>query len=675
MFDKILIANRGEIAVRIIETCERLGIGAVAVYSDVDARSPHVRRANESVYIGPPPASESYLVKERLIETAKAYGCEAVHPGYGFLSENADFARMVEEEGLVFVGPPASAITLLGDKVASKEAAQKAGLPIVPGHSRPLSDSEDIEKIVEEIGFPLLLKPAAGGGGRGMRVVTGIDEFVSALAECREETRKAFADDRIFVEKFVAEPRHIEIQIMADRYRSVVYFPERECSIQRRYQKVIEETPSPVGDESLRERMGRMSCALAREAGYTNAGTVEFILDRDRNFYFLEMNTRLQVEHPITEMVTDLDLVELQFRVAAGDALPVTQEDIRIQGWAIEARICAEDPKRGFFPTTGMITRYAKPEGKGIRVDDGIGPGSVISIYYDSLLAKTAAWGETREEARKTLVKALNGYHIEGPVTNVDFANAVLSHPRFSDGDLTTDFIEQNFEEGRSKLEPPIEHLHYMAIASVLVYHTRQSLVRESLKSMSPMVGVIASVDKPREYVVRVDRHVLNMRLEGDRNTRKWKIVVDGTHYDVKTPEFEYYRRRLVLKINGQSHMFRMQYHENHIRVAFCGIVTTFEIYSPAEWKLADYMIQDRTDMLTNVIKCPMPGLITAVYAEPGGYVRKGQEVARMESMKMETGIPSPCDGMIESVLVETGQTVEVDQTLVVFDSSGDRVK
>lgn len=667
MFDKILIANRGEIAVRIIKTCKRLGIGAVAVYSEVDSRSPHVLEADESVFIGAPPAGESYLVKEKLVTAAKDHGCRAVHPGYGFLSENAEFAQMVADEGLVFIGPSASAITLLGDKVASKALASKAGLPIVPGYSKPLTDVEEAQSVAEEIGFPVLLKPAAGGGGRGMRVIFKPEDFPSALSECQEETRKAFADDRIFVEKFVHRPRHIEIQIMADRHGRVVYLPERECSIQRRYQKVIEETPSPAVDEAVRERMGHVACTLAKEADYTNAGTVEFIMDQQQDFYFLEMNTRLQVEHPITEMVTSLDLVELQIRVAAGEDLPLKQEEVQTRGWAIEARICAEDPGREFFPTTGMITRYAVPKGENVRVDSGIGPGSVISIYYDSLLAKVSAWGENREDARKTLVRALNGYHIEGLVTNVDFANAVLNNPTFSSGNLSTDFIEQNFDGGQSKISPSLENLHRMAIASVLVYHTRQSLVRDSLKPMSPVVGSTSGASMSSDFVVRANEYVFNIRLEGDQKTRRWKALVDEQLYEVVTPNFEYYRRRLVLKINGQSHMFRMQYHENHIKVSFCGVVTTFEIYSPTEWNLARYMIHDTTEVLSNVLKCPMPGLITSVYVGEGEYVRRGQELVRMESMKMETGIPSPTDGVVERVLVQTGQTVDIDEALVVF--------
>jgi propionyl-CoA carboxylase alpha chain len=392
-------------------------------------------------------------------------------------------------------------------------------------------------------------------------------------------------------------------------------------------------------------------------------------MDQDGNYYFLEMNTRLQVEHPITEMVTSVDLVELQLRVAAGEPLKLDQHNVQAEGWAIEARICAEDPARGFFPTTGMITRYAMPRGENLRVDSGIGPGSVISIYYDSLLAKVSAWGPDREQARSALVRALNGYHIEGVVTNVDFANAVLNHPVFCSGDVSTHFIEQHFPEGTSDVAPPVERLHCMAIASLLVYHTRQPLVRKSLEPMRPVVGSFSAIQEPHDYVVRVNDQVFSVQLDGDNTSRRWSVFVDNKPYEVVTPEFEYYRRRLVLRINGQSRMFRLQYHDNHIKVAFCGTVDTFEIYSPAEWELARFMIRDVADVADHVLKCPMPGLITEVYVQQGGYVRRGQEIMRMESMKMETGIASPQDGMIEQVLVQRGQAVDMDDVLVVFAS------
>lgn len=667
MFEKILIANRGEIALRVIKTCKRMGIGTVAVYSEVDFRSCHVREADEACFIGEAPAAKSYLDKEKVIEAALEYGCSAVHPGYGFLSENAEFVRMVEAAALVFIGPPAEAVALLGDKMASKALAVRTGVPVVPGHPDAIGDAEDAQAVADRIGYPLLLKPAAGGGGRGMRIVAGREELLPALAECREETRKGFADDRIFMERYVSRPRHIEIQIMADRHGNVVHMGERECSIQRRYQKVIEETPSTAVHLSLREEMGRVACALAREAGYAGAGTVEFILDAEKNFFFLEMNTRLQVEHPVTELVTGLDLVEMQIRVAEGETLAVKQEDIILDGWAIEARVCAEDPSRGFFPTTGMITRYANPKGNKVRVDSGVEAGSVISIYYDSLLAKVAAWGETREKARKTLVRALNGYHVEGLVTNVDFANAVLDHPAFAAGDLSTDFIEDHFVDGTSILPPDPEKVRHMIMAAVLVYHMRQRVVRDSLKPMAPHVGGTPVRPKACEYVVKVDEDVFDLNLEGDRLSNLWNIKVNDRSYEVVTPDFEFYRRRLKLQIDGSYRMFRLRYRENHIQAAYCGIIRTFEIYSPLEWSLAHYMPRQKKVVVENVLRCPMPGLVVAVSVAEGAFVRRGQELLRMESMKMESGIAASGDVLVEKVLIAPGQAVETDEVLMVF--------
>ena len=494
--------------------------------------SAYVRQADESAFIGPAPAKGSFLRAEKIIAAALRHECDAVHPGYGFLSENADFAQRVADAGLVFVGPPVAAIARLGDKTASKELALNIGVPVVPGHHEALRDIETATAVAEEVGFPLLLKPAAGGGGRGMRIVSSREELPAALKACMEETRKSFADDRIFIERYVARPRHIEFQIMADKFGNVIHLGERECSIQRRYQKVIEEAPSPAMTKELREQMGLTACRLAEAAGYSNAGTVEFILDADKNFYFLEMNTRLQVEHPITEMVTqapdpdtgilkNLDLVELQLRVAAGEPLPLRQEDVVIQGWAIEARICAEDPYRGFLPTTGMITRYAVTKVKNVRVDTGIEAGSSITIHYDSLLAKVCAWGNDRNQAMEALVRALNGYHIEGITTNVDFANAVINHPAFISGDLSTDFIEEHFQDGVSKAEPSMEHEHQMVMAAVLVFHSRRVLVRDSLKPMSALVGSAPVRAMEHHYMVRVNKNVFRVKLDEDCESRK----------------------------------------------------------------------------------------------------------------------------------------------------------
>jgi propionyl-CoA carboxylase alpha chain len=633
----------------------------------VDARSLHVQEANEAVALGSARSSESYLVAEKVIAAARDTGCQAIHPGYGFLSENAGFSEQVSLSGLVFIGPSPAAIAMLGDKIASKALAVKSGVPVVPGHIGMLSGLEEAAAIAEQIGYPVLLKPAAGGGGKGMRIVLRKEDLPAAFLACQEETRKSFGDPQLFIERYIANPRHIEIQILADRYGNVIHLGERECSIQRRYQKIIEETPSPAVDPAMRQEMGTMACNLAREAGYSNAGTVEFILDEDRNMYFLEMNTRLQVEHPVTERVTQLDLVELQLKIAYGDVLPLRQEDVSFHGSSIEARICAEDPARNFMPATGMITRYAPPRGRNIRVDSGIDSGSVVSVYYDSLLSKVISWGQTREEARKTLINALNGYHIEGVVTNVDFVNLILNHPAFVNAALSTRFIETHFDADKSKISPPTDRLDLMAIATTLIYHNRQKLIRDSLKPMAAHVGGTA---KPRDwydFMVKSESDIFELRLQGDPDLRSWTIWANGNQYQVKTPELEFYRRRIKLNINGQFRMFRLQFRGNFIWAAFCGITRVFEVYSPKEWELAQYMPTVQKRVLDNILECPMPGLIVDIRVQKGDRVYRGQEVVIVESMKMESGVASPCDGEVLDILVEKGQAVDTGNLLIRF--------
>ena len=669
MFKKILIANRGEIACRVIESCKRLGIETVAVYSDIDKRSLHVRQADEAVCLGEAPSEASYLAMDKIIAAAKARGCEAIHPGYGFLSENGAFAELAAKEGLAFIGPDPDVIRTLGDKISSKEVAEKAGVPVVPGHAEPVQSLEEARTIAETIGYPVLLKPAAGGGGRGMRIVESADELETGLREGQEETRKAFGDDRLFVERFIVQPRHIEIQIIADKHGEVVYLGERECSIQRRYQKVIEEAPSMALSEEQRKRMGEMACSLAREAGYSNAGTVEFILDQSGDFFFLEMNTRLQVEHPVTEYITGIDLVELQLKVASGEQLGLTQSDVTLNGWSMEARICAEDTERNFLPSTGLITRYAAPQGTNIRVDSGVAAGSLISVYYDSMLAKVISYGADREEARLTLAQALNRYHVEGVLTNIDFANSILNHPAYIKGDMTTAFIEEHYESGRAKIEPAQESIDFMAIASTIVYHNRQNLIK---KSLIPMVAKMGKAHLHEDidrftYMVKVEEKVLEVEVLDQPDEHLWTVGVDGREYEVVTPVFEFYRRRIRLQINGESHYFRQQYEGNFIRTAFRGINRTFEVYSPQEWQVAKYMPEKDDQTNDNALLSPMPGLVVAIQAAKGERVFKGQDLLIIESMKMESGVSSPCDGVIEDIHVTVGQAVETDELMVSF--------
>ncbi len=667
MFNKILIANRGEIAVRVIQSCKKLGIKTVAVFSEIDSRSLHVREADEAVYLGPAPSESSYLVMEKILDAAKSTGAEAIHPGYGFLSENSEFAKMTAEAGLVFIGPPPEVIATLGDKIASKVVADKAGVPVVPGHSEPISDPDKVHAIAEDVGYPVLLKPAAGGGGRGMRIVHKPEELLDNLKAGQEETRKAFGDDRLFVERFVEKPRHIEIQIMADSHGNVVYLGERECSVQRRYQKVIEEAPSVALTPEMRKKVGELAVSLSKEAGYVNAGTVEFILDPNGDFFFLEMNTRLQVEHPVTELVTGKDLVETQLLVASGGELPFKQEDIVLNGWAIEARICAEDAERNFLPSTGLITRYSEPNGKNIRLDSGVSAGSNVSVYYDSMLCKAISYGADREEARKGLISALNRFHIEGVTSNVDFSNAILNHPAFIDGDMTTHFIDEHFDKGLMKIDPPVECLEKMVIAATMVYHNRQNQVRDSLKPMISKVGTVSKTKVWHNYVVKGLTNTFTIKLHNHTDTQDWEVVVNEREYQVKTPCFEFYRRRLRLYINGEKEYFRLQYKENFIWSAFCGITRTFEVYSPREWELAQHMPLEKKSALDNILLSPMPGLLVDIKVKPGERVYQGQDLVVIESMKMESGVPSPCDGEIDEIKAEAGQAVESGDVLLTF--------
>ncbi len=669
MFDKILIANRGEIAIRIIRTCNRMGISTVAVYSEADSRSLHRQLADEAVYIGESQSQQSYLNIDKIIAAAQSTGCQAVHPGYGFLSEKADFAKAVVAAGLIFIGPPAEVVDVMGDKITSKELAKNAGVPVIPGYIEAVRDEAEALAAAEAVGYPVLLKPAAGGGGKGMRIVGKPEEMKDALAASRKETQKAFNDTRVFVERYIEQPRHIEIQILADSQGHVVHLGERECSIQRRYQKVIEESPSPAVSPDLRERMGEAACALARQSGYTNAGTVEFVMDSQHNFYFLEMNTRLQVEHPVTEFVTGLDLVEWQLRIAGGEPLPFDQSGVTFTGWAIEARICAEDPTRGFIPSTGMITRYAAPRGKGIRVDSGVDVGGKVDVYYDSMLAKLICYGKTREDARRALIEALNGYHIEGVSTNIDFVTSVLCLPEFAEGNLSTGFIDQHFDGGVSKRSPSLQYLQLAALAATLIYHTRTVAVRESLRHMVSHIGGRRNMGKTHPYKVRSQGDLFEVTLEETPvSGETCSIRVDGSIHQVEIPTFEFFRRRLRLKINDQIYRFRLRFEDSFMFISFNGISRVFEVYTPREWGLMKFMPEKANKVPDNILLCPMPGLVVDVLAQKGERVFRGQNLVILESMKMESGVASPVDGVIAEVRVSSGQAVEAGETLIRFE-------
>jgi len=468
MFKKILIANRGEIAIRIMRACREMGIATVAVYSEVDRTAQHVRYADEAYLLGAAPATESYLVMEKIIQVAKTSKAEAIHPGYGFLAENPEFAHLIKDNGLIFVGPEPETIRLLGDKMAARETMITAGVPIVPGVKQAISSATEAQKIADEIGYPILLKAAAGGGGKGMRIVRNSDDIRQLFKMARSEAKSAFGDDRIYIEKYLEKPRHIEIQVIADQHGNVVHLGERECSIQRRHQKVIEESPSPIVDSDMRQRMGETAVKVARVANYVNAGTVEFLVEQDKNFYFLEVNTRLQVEHPVTEMVTGIDLAKEQIRIAAGKPLSFKQEDIHWRGSAIECRIYAEDPNNGFLPSIGKIQSYREPNGPGIRVDSGLARGDTVSMYYDPLISKLISWGRTRTEAIQRMKRALDEYMISGVQTVIPFHKQVMNHQDFIKGTITTHFIDEQKEQLSNLNKIPERDLKTMAIVSCL---------------------------------------------------------------------------------------------------------------------------------------------------------------------------------------------------------------
>jgi propionyl-CoA carboxylase alpha chain len=661
MFRKILIANRGEIACRVIRTARRMGIATVAVYSDADAEALHVRMADDAIRIGPAPSAESYLRTDRIVEACRRSGAEAVHPGYGFLSENVAFASGLAEAGIVFVGPEPKAIAAMGDKIASKKLARAAGLPTVPGHLDIVPDAESAVRIARDIGYPVMIKASAGGGGKGMRIAAADDEARDGFRAAAGEARSSFADDRIFIEKYIEEPRHIEIQVLGDAHGNLVYLGERECSIQRRHQKVIEEAPSPFLDIATREAMGRQAVALARAVDYRSAGTVEFIVDRQRNFYFLEMNTRLQVEHPVTELVTGLDLVELMLRIAAGEKLPFAQEDLRLDGWAIEARIYAEDPTRGFLPSTGRLVRYLPPAGEGLRLDDGVYEGAEISIHYDPMIAKLAVNGPDRDAAIDRLRDALDGFYITGVQNNVAFLAAVAAKPRFREGALSTDFIAEEFPGGFSPPAGFVESDRVILLAAALAGHR----IRECEMTIDgKLAGTRGEI--PEQSTVLLDGlpHPVSMQREGSR----YAVEIDG---ETRLASTDWQPGQALLRVRSEAAVATVQIERlpgAELRLMHGGVIRRARVLSPRAAQLLALMPQKKAADTSRLLLSPMPGLLSSVAVAQGQEVKAGEVLAIVEAMKMENVLRAERDGRIAKIRAKPGDSIAVDEVILEFE-------
>ena len=666
MFTKILIANRGEIACRVIKTAKKMGIKTVAVYSDADRDARHVELADESVHIGAPPSRESYLVMDKIIAACKQTGAQAVHPGYGFLSENEEFARRVEEEGIVFIGPKHASIAAMGDKIASKKLAAEARVNTIPGHNAAIANAKDAVEIAKKIGYPVMIKASAGGGGKGLRVAFNDKEAFEGFTACQNEARNSFGDDRVFIEKFVEEPRHIEIQVLGDAHGNTVYLWERECSIQRRHQKVIEEAPSPFLDDATRRAMGEQAVALAKAVKYQSAGTVEFVVGKDKSFYFLEMNTRLQVEHPVTECITGLDLVELMIRVAAGEKLPLQQQDIQRNGWAMECRINAEDPFRNFLPSTGRLVKYAPPpEVNGVRVDTGVYEGGEIPMYYDSMIAKLIVHGRDRLDAIRKMREALNGFAIRGISSNIPFQAALLAHPDFVGGNFNTGFIAEHYGKGFTAEAVPHDNPAFLrALAAVA---NRKHLERASRIS-GQMPG--------HEMEIGADFVVVTALGEGRFEQTPVRIEQQGSGYEValggKTYRvaFQSSLRDTVIRGSFDGEPFCAQIERVGLayRVAHNGTQIEAKVLTPRAAELNALMPFKAPPDLSKFLLSPMPGLLVDVAVTPGQKVLAGEKLAVIEAMKMENILLATQDCVVAEVAAAKGESLSVDQVILKFE-------
>ena len=666
MFKKILIANRGEIACRVIKTARKMGIQTVAVYSDADAGALHVKMADEAIHIGPPPANQSYIVIDKIMDAIKQSGAEAVHPGYGFLSENPKFAEALDAAGVAFIGPPKGAIEAMGDKITSKKIAQEAGVSTVPGYMGLIEDAEEAVKISNEIGYPVMIKASAGGGGKGMRIAWNDDEAREGFQSSKNEAASSFGDDRIFIEKFVTQPRHIEIQVLADGHGNTIYLNERECSIQRRNQKVVEEAPSPFLDEATRAAMGKQSCELAKAVGYTSAGTVEFIVDGEKNFYFLEMNTRLQVEHPVTELITGVDLVEQMIRVAAGEKLSLTQSDIGINGWAIENRLYAEDPYRGFLPSIGRLTRYRPPaevaeESHAVRNDTGVFEGGEISMFYDPMIAKLCTWAPTRGQAIEEMRVALDTFEIEGIGHNLPFLSAVMDHPKFISGDMTTAFIAEEYPDGFEGVTLDDKTQRRIAAATAAMYRVaeiRRTRVSGRLGNHERHVGADWVVELPEQKLPVTIAADPQGATVGFDDGQEMRVTSDWTP-GMPLAELMVDGEPLALKIGKITAGFRVRYR---------GASMDVTLRTPRQAELVAMMPEKVPPDTSKMLLCPMPGLIVSIAVEEGQEVQEGQALCTVEAMKMENILRAEKKGVVASIKAAQGDSLQVDEVIMEFE-------
>ncbi|VVT19688.1 acetyl/propionyl/methylcrotonyl-CoA carboxylase subunit alpha [Rhizobium sp. EC-SD404] len=670
MFSKILIANRGEIACRVIKTAKRMGIATVAVYSDADRDALHVEMADEAVHIGPPAAPESYLVAEKIIAACKETGAEAVHPGYGFLSERASFCEALEAEGIVFIGPKPKAIRAMGDKIESKKFAKDANVSTVPGHIGVIEDADEAERISDEIGYPVMVKASAGGGGKGMRIAHSRDEVRDGFDRARSEAKNSFGDDRVFIEKFIVEPRHIEIQVLADSHGHCIHLGERECSIQRRNQKVVEEAPSPFLDEATRAAMGAQAVALAQAVDYQSAGTVEFIVDKERNFYFLEMNTRLQVEHPVTELVTGIDLVEQMIRVAAGERLAIQQDDMQLKGWAIESRLYAEDPYRNFLPSIGRLTRYRPPaeisvSDAVIRNDTGVFEGAEISMFYDPMLAKLCTWAPTRAQAVEAMGLALDGFVVDGIAHNIPFLSALMRHPRWRDGRLSTGFIAEEYPDGFVPEEPGDDELAVLAAVALSAELLRKDRLDRFADRVAPHNGALR-----REWVVRLGDVYLDVAVLDGMASMPLELDISIAGADPVTVATQFRPGDAIWNgtIDGRPVTAQTRPVLNGIRVDWQGYSVTARVLTPRLAELDRLMPVKQPPDTSKMLLCPMPGLVVSIAVTEGQDVKAGETLAVVEAMKMENVLRAERDLVVAKINAAPGESLAVDAVIMEFE-------